>query len=476
MINRSYESTVGELFQQLRSAGKIIAPVPGTPLELLNNTTPMIEPIHGEDTYNFSLALVADQSHMKDYSSESESQHTIVLKEITRNSAKRVRALLDLARNHINPMVNKVIEDINSEYSRRLNKVAINLEVVTNKVNPLFKNDSILNIVNTYNVFKVGTNVNRPSYINDFIENKIEYLSQVVPGVEAELTLYLGSLGDEYLATIYNRYFAAGEPYEMGVPDEDALVVLLYAHRLAHDENTIEFANNVGIGTLKSSLNQLAALAAIGVKNNLSAITRREKYKTLVLSYPTSGKLSSSTKAPVLQIVVDDAAYIDFLNTGGSPDILCGAFLDDKARGSEELMANSDRYLKLWERQVNMIRQQNETSKFDIFKRTVINSISQQLNENFDQVDGVPYDREKIIGSLLTYLSTLSPLSVNNPYPIILNIVSKCVYQNAQAEQFLLDMEQINKQSPDLDMREVAAQATLNYITMWVRSQMVIGA
>ena len=79
------------------------------------------------------------------------------------------------------------------------------------------------------------------------------------------------------------------------------------------------------------------------------------------------------------------------------------------------------------------------------------------------------------MAKVTAYLAEVSPLVVNNSYPTILRIVTLFVFQNKHAERFLLDMQEINKHNPEIDMRHVAAQATLNYIINWVRSQLVIG-
>lgn len=473
MIKNQLGVCINELVQQLRSSGKVVAPAPGTPLELLNNTVPFIG--HGNSEEHAAYDVV-DQSQYQAYSEEGKSHHCVELDALVKSSARRVRALLDLARNYVNPMVEQVVEDINQEYARRLEKVAVNLEVVTSKQNPLFKNDSIRDLVNA-RARNLGRDVvNRPSHYSDFISDKIAYLSSAIVGLEAELALYFGQKGSEELDRIFDTYFRKESSWEVGVTEDDALAVLLFANKLAYDRDAENFIEGTSLGQVREDLENLAVLAAVKLKAFFIKFDRREKNKRLIISYPPAGEtLTNRGRSAPLQIVVDEELYRDFLDTGGSPDLLCGAYLVDQEREVEQLMAKQSKYLDRWQKRVNTIRQTNEQAKFDILKRTIVNSLYKQLGEDFTQAEGVPFDREAIMGAVQGYLSEVSPLVVNNPYPTVLHLVTCFVFQNKHAERFLLDMQEINKHNPELDMRHVAAQATLNYIMNWVRSQIVIG-
>ena len=472
MIKNQLRACMGEIVEQLRSSGKVAAPVPGTPLELLNNTVPFME---CSENANYALHDVVDQSQHEAYSGEGKSHHCVELDALVKTSAKRVRALLDLARNFVNPMVEQVISDINEEYGRRLEKVAVNLEVVTSKQNPLFKNDSIRDLVNS-RARDVGQHVTRPSFYSNFINDKINYLSTAVVGLEAETAMFLGQLGEEGLERIWDMYFGKANSWDVGVEDDDALVVLLFTHKLLQDRDSENFAEDVSLGDLRQALDNLNALAAIKLKTVFVKYDRREKNKRMIVSYPPANQpLTNRGARDPLQIVVEEALYNEFLEAGGSPDILCGAYLVDQERQVEVLLENQNKYLERWQRRVNNIRQTNEQAKFDILKRTIVTSISKQLSEDFQQAEGLPFDRKDILDQVTTYLAELSPLAVKDPYPAILRIVTLYVFQNKHAERFLLDMQAINKHNPEIDMRHVAAQATLNYIMNWVRSQIVIG-
>ena len=55
-------------------------------------------------------------------------------------------------------------------------------------------------------------------------------------------------------------------------------------------------------------------------------------------------------------------------------------------------------------------------------------------------------------------------------------VVSVLIYENVQAEKFLIELYEIASDNPDLDLREAAAIATRNYVVRWVRSQFMVGA
>ena len=473
MIKNQLGVCISELVQQLRDSGKVVAPVPGTPLELLNNTVPYMECSEHAD---YAVHDIIGQSQHQAYSEEGKSHHCVELDAIVKSSARRVRALLDLARNFVNPMVEQVIEDINQEYSRRLEKVAVNLEVVTSAQNPLFKNSSIRDLAST-RAKDIGTAVTgRPSYYSDFISDKINYLSTAVVGLEAELAMFFGQKGEEYLSNIFERFFRKDNVWELNVEDEDALAVLLFCYKLASDRDSENFIEGVGLGEVRESLERLSNLAANRLKSQFVKFDRREKNKRLIVSYPEPNqKLTNRGKTEPLQIVVEEELYKEFLETGGSPDLLCGAYITDQEREVSALIANQTKYIERWQRRVNSIRQTNEQAKFDILKRSIVNSLYKQLGDDVTQAEGVPFDRSDVMAKVTAYLAEVSPLVVNNPYPTILRIVTLFVFQNKHAERFLLDMQEINKHNPEIDMRHVAAQATLNYIINWVRSQLVIG-
>ena len=472
MIKSQLGVGIGEVVEQLRSAGKVAAPVPGTPLELLNTTIPFNE--HADDSH-YAVHDIVGNSQSATHQ-EDKSHHCVELDTLVKSSAKRVRALLDLARNYVNPMVEQVVSDVNAEYTRRLKKVAVNLEVVTSKQNPLFKNDSIRDLV-TARARDIGRDITeRPSFYTDFITDKIGYLSNSNVGLEAELAMYFGQKGEEHLNRVFEQFFLKGSPWEVGVDEDDALTVLIFTYKLARDADSENFLEEVGLGTVRESLDRLGSLAANKLRAFFIKYDRREKNKRMIISYPPANQpLTNRGARDPLQIVVEETLYNEFLEAGGSPDILCGAYLVDQERQVEVLLENQNKYLERWQRRVNNIRQTNEQAKFDILKRTIVTSISKQLSEDFQQAEGLPFDRKDILDQVTTYLAELSPLAVKDPYPAILRIVTLYVFQNKHAERFLLDMQAINKHNPEIDMRHVAAQATLNYIMNWVRSQIVIG-
>lgn len=474
MIKNQIGHGISDLVEQLRSGGMVAAPVPGTPLEVLNSTVPFIA---HSDAPEYACGDIIAESQYQAYGEVGQSHHCVEMSSIVKSSARRVRALLDLARNFVNPMVNQVIDDINSEYTRRLDKIAVNLEVVTSKQNPLFKNESIRDLVTSLAKDLGKTKVERPSFFEDFITDKISYLSTAVPGLEAEIAMYLGQRGNANIQQVFENFFAKGSQWEIDVSEDDALIVLLFARKLSFDDDSINFIADGSLGNVRQCLTNIATMAAVKLTTFFTRYDRRDKNKRMIISYPAGDSVLTNRgdKVPPLQIVVEEDLYNDFLTGGGSPDILCGAFLVDQQREVDVLLANQTKYIDRWQRRVNSIRQTNEQAKFDILKRTIINSLNKQLGDDFTQAEGVPFDRRAILDNVAAYLTGLSPLAVNDPYPAVLHIVSCVVFQNKHAQRFLLDMNLISKHNPELDMRHVASQATLNYIINWVRSQIVIG-
>lgn len=480
MISSKYNSPIGELVSQLRNAGKVATPIPGTPLELLNNTLTFDSNSTSED---FTVADVIYQTNQPQYENEHKSHHCVELAELVKSSSKRVRGLLDLAQNHVNPLVNTLVESINNEYERRLEKVAINLEVVTSEDSPLFKNDSLRSLVNSACSENAPRSYPRPTFFNDFIDNKIEYLSKAIVGLETELAMYLATVGQDNLTNTFNYWFCANQDaganrFEISVSSNEALVVLLFAHTLCRDKVAEDFiSDKYSLGEVRQSLETIASMAANEVRVTLGKVDRREKNKRLIVSYPEVGRpLTYKGNTDPLQIVVDKALYTEFLEIGGSPDLLCGAYIVDQQKSSEELLANKEKYLEVWQRKVNQIKQTNENNKLDIMKRTIMTVIYKHLNDEFDAVEGMVFDRETIINRIETYMSNLSPLVVKNPLPALYHVVSVLIYENVQAEKFLIELYEIASDNPDLDLREAAAIATRNYVVRWVRSQFMVGA
>jgi hypothetical protein len=198
-------------------------------------------------------------------------------------------------------------------------------------------------------------------------------------------------------------------------------------------------------------------------------LTLYDQNQTLVVDTVSSRKL----------IRVYGTAYRAWLETGGSPEILFGLLLSGKRifnRSGIDLEVNELK--QRWHTYVLFHNASENNRLFDLFKdilsvqfETVLTHV---LADEKSFIEKTPHYYDTVRAKFNCELKCLKADSLKCIDDTALKLICRSKYYYTQAEAILTDIQNAADVNPDIDVREAALLATINYVTDYVADQLTL--
>lgn len=244
-----------------------------------------------------------------------------------------------------------------------------------------------------------------------------------------------------------------------------ALVVALLGNRLAIE---VPADCKLSLNDYQSRLTAINRWAASRVRYYLSRILADIKAERLVVSYGEK------------TIYVSEELYRKFLESGGKPEMLLGSALGQRLNMSSQLMEKGQELIRIWDLHCASVDRAYELTA----KHRLVHSITQYLTtfvpceegraliEKAKQVTA-GYENE----AKLFMLETIRNIDISKSfceYHLATELVANGLYRFTAGYCILKYMEEISIQMPNMDQREVALLAAVNYIADYQSDMIVI--
>ena len=465
MLTQDSLSAAFPLAQKLAEKGVVLTPVPNTPLETIVNASLVhIQAAQGspaamETLGDFQTALL-EGSVYKDPNGLV--AHDDVMAAAVAAASQAVVFNLDLARNKVNPIVQAVMAQAQGAMDQNAQAALAPLAIEPFYYQPIWNNALLGDMVARHQNTVIcdtklqSLNIPRPvSYL--------EAMATGATGFDAEIAEFCNTVGEDYVAGIWARTF--GPQADFNLLDvlrgnyekaNAGLIVYLMARRYQED---VPEGVNMELSAWKAYISTIMAQGGRDVVRTLSKRERDMAMQTLVIDSP-------GPDSPKGLIRVNGDVYDNWIREGGTPEVLMGACFADGQRGYRALLEKSEYYNKTWTRNRALLETQLSFERFGALVNGLRAAMASQINAMPD--DMLVTDRAILHERLRKHIGYVRQVDLECLWKVSRRLVCRVMFPHTDAEAVLIAIDKSSQEHPELDIREAALLATVDYVTAWV--------
>lgn len=466
---------------ELDNSGLVLSAQPGTPLNALITSMTNVRQgdiIQGNSDYAPNETFIRDASSSFGAAIKGgNAPHNDLIEQFKLTTAKHVRNHLNYVKNVAKPLCVDIIN--------RFNKLVKDFDVDTDtgvKVNiyrlPEFSSDPSLR-QEMLKFAKLDTNgplpqINLPQMLSEKI---IEHISTGT-GIDDSIKQWLGSLGDEFIQTLWNAIFGSTVSTNTGFVQltqnkngaDYAFAIFLLANSLIDNppENT-----EMSLAEYNTKINTIRTRAAVRSTWLLDEYDGFVRSKLLIKNYNPK------------EITVIGEVYDDWLANGGNNNLLTASINNKKPciyvvefeQRMKELYAS-------WEMNMMLKRAEIANRKQTIYSQLLIDAFDSEVAQDFAQIYPDCKETKNILqaNEWMTYKTNLKkallstkPSDFDNMEKLIFELMSNCVFYHSDCVYLILSgIEEAMKNNQKLTVEEAALISTIHYVTDYVFDQITI--
>lgn len=469
MINDVTIDAVYPLAQKLTAKGVAVEPIPNTPLMSLFAASHYEFPDKGMEEPASHLDALRIGSKAKN--AEGVVNHDVVMDEVVEVVSKTVQRNLDIAKNVVNPTVKLVAEKADQLMTAAQELKSNLISVCPDFYHELWASNILEEMVGRYSetpVRAVDLYMELPNSMDR--EALFSLASTGATRFDGIVRDWFDGLGDEMIENTYRSIFHAGGTHgrrklqEMINPyhtDRDRILLAhLFARKLYQmpPEGT-----KVSLDEYREYMSGIVAQTGRGV---LAVMRNREqdnRARRLVKVWPAS--VSMLGQVPLV-IVANGDLYNQWLKEGGSPEALFGAFLSDQKNTYQALLDNKSALERIWAQKEGIVETTNRFNRFNHAIEAIVGAVTHAINELDDEE--LVVDRATLHRRLQDKVKVLRGQFYTDWYGTARRVVCDVMYPHTDAKKILLAIDEASTANPDLDIREAATLATIEYVSLWV--------
>lgn len=466
MLNKKSLISAGQTAAMLSEKGYSLYAVPGTPLAALVAATRAagsertVDITGSNDKFNEYIDGVAYMANTKD-ATLGGSPHDFAMDEMIATLVPNVARHFNVLKNVIIPDITQYVETVQSSLDAVDDSdITKHFEVkVWQPIAPI-SNGTIESYYSKHTdnpVMEVMLNIDLP----DLTEVQIkETMLTLNPSVDKDIVEWMVVKGSAYFNNVWRNIFQVkddspwktlAQAFNSGEESTDnALAVFLLANKLY--DNPAEGVN-LSLSNYNTAMSSLRNQASVFLANQSERYNSSIRNNVLVRSIIDK------------KIIVNEVVYKAWIQEGGLNEALFGLALKDGIPNfsKDAINENAKSYLENWAKYVSYVRAANKINRFTITTKLMKSVFVEQFKP-----DG------SVLSCFDNMLNEVSEAETNNLWNTCKRLICRTVHANTDAETILSDIESIQQDSPNLNIREVTALANLKYITRYISSQIQI--
>lgn len=403
-----------------------------------------------------------------------ETYHDAALQDVVKCDSSIIQNNIMLARNVVNPIVMKVIQGLESHLNE-IPSVVLPLNIVISKWGNIWDSATIRTVLSGFEGrANSAINSSLPAFPRLSMEELLGHLKTGSASFDQDVNEWLGTLTDAVLMTIYEELFCS-EP----APREAMSRVM--RSRATYDNHNYAFAVallahsflrklpegiNGSAANIERVLGEYGAFATAEIGQATMMRNFNREKNVLVLFYPSG----ISAEAP---IVVNGDFYDQWLEDGGKPAVILGAFFADKPTSTDMLNANAGRYQDVWSAK----NADNQALVKDIRLSNIRSELSRQLNLVITEISDehcLGLDRSAMRAGVRAAISNIYPSDVENLGNLVRRVVCNVMFPNTEVLVLLEQIDSVMKIDPTLNANAAAGIAVLRFIVAHVARQLLV--
>lgn len=478
MLKTSTLNTATTLASQLADKGLTLVAKPNTVLNELValSTLPYEVKLESdEDLYQAFYGLENTSSGTM----EDPTQHSLQQDGIIKDLAPIVVGHVSHAKNIVKPIVvemAKAIEDYLSTFKAKSASDVFEIQCL--EVPELAADESFLDTLTPYK----GKTILKPDLRFKLATKSSEDLIKLVTfgsdRTDKLILQWVSNLPEDFLVRVFNSFFTIEQIKDIVSYDDIdranvfekldyALAILLLSTKLfdAVDES----AKDLDLNVYKNTAAQYRDYAGALVVDCLTKIALFIKTERLVMV--------SDSKRYIAK--VNGAVYRPWLQNGGSPEVILGHVISGDTQSSKSIIdIKSKDYLNAWNSYCTFYNVEQANKTIDFFKQFLVGQFALQLKEVSEAeqayITKTPNYYSTVNQLATEYIDGLKTNDMKEVYTIALTLVAKIRFGYTSAYNILNDINEAAKANPNVDVREAALLAVINYVTDYFANQISV--
>lgn len=404
--------------------------------------------------------------------------HDEVMREIVDQVATTVAASIDRARNVVSPKIKEVLEQVTARMEADVVSDLMPVAVIPDFHKAIWDSPILAGMVEKFSGIPIETvslGFSTPSKTEDEVMDLLKTGSE---RFDAEIQEFVRELTPAHVHNLYQTFFAGEGVTQQSLSDviniytsqrDNILVIYLLAHRLYHDvpEGSIL---NVSLNVYRERMVTLMAQAARSVAGASAMRLRDVQQKKLIIRYPAEG-IDRAVPGQTA-ITVNGAVYNEWLNEGGSIEILLGSYVTEKEQGYRSLLENAEFYTQAWERNQRLFTMHLNAQAYS----RVVSAFRFVMSTQISNLgpDDHPAGKALLQEKLTQVLGNVKEKDTKDIQLLARKVVCRVLFAHTDAEKILDRVDQYANSNPGIDIREAALLAVVDIICEWVSQLMVI--
>ena len=471
MLNeRTLKSTVGPA-EEFIEKGLVLSPVPDTVLnELFISSYSDITA--NEESIDSVLSTMQTNS---EGTMDEPTIHDKVMDDTVRDLTKIVLSHVSEARNTIKPKVMEFREAL-TRYVED-NSIAdpyAEFNIIEKSIPEFLTDATVVTEIDKYEGKPPVLPTLKVSLNDKDVDEIVKAASTGSDRLNKLLVATLADLGDDNLLAIYRSFFTSVPLDNVMTYDEiskldlyEKLRVYTVIYMLSK-----KFIANVEEGTGLTLNVYLKAMADIRDHAGSNLYVVLKQVAMLIRTKQLIVRNSSARKTAI----VSGEVYKEWLEDGGTPEIILGVIVgnsNDTSTVAIDKMRNH--YESMWNSYVTFSRVDNANKSFRYFKEFLSRQLLSSLDETTDleksYLEDNPNYRDNVTSLMTEYIDGLKINDMNDLNAVSLEVVAKIRFYFTSAYSILSDIEQAFVVNKNVDVREAALLAVINYVTDYISDQ-----
>ena len=469
MIRENTLTSVVALADKLASANVLLAPVESSPLSALICAGSFPMPDAGGMSQPFEQRLLMGTVHKNP---QGICEHDLVMDEIVEVVEKTINFNLDVAQNQVNPMIKRVL-DFTQEFVN--NKQALDPSDIT--ISPIqyhaaWSSHYLVGMVERFtetpvNDVRLSMKVPMP-----VVQNEFELISTGLSRFDEELMDLVSTLEPGTISDLYRRLFVVeNEEYVpqilqyvnyLRVNPNQPLLVFLIAQKLV---DNIPEGVNVSPQMYSEYISSIMAQAGRALCRQIERRESIAKNRILINGWPNLDADDLGLKSVVIEVNGD--VYNKWLQDGGTPEVIFGSFVSDRATNYDLLLERKEGYSAAWMRQQRML----ETSRRLQLDNHMLLGLNKAMEQEILELpeDQLLTDRKKYLSLLNDHVRQMpNGWQKDNLYCSVRKIVCSVIYPHTMAFDILVAIDAACEAHSDLPTREAAFFGAMEVVGDWL--------
>ena len=468
MLTKSSISAAYPLATLLTQQGSILFPSIESPLSLLTRRTIdglAVFEAEGEGFVAPALDQQIETATSVASNIDGSSPHDEVMDESIKLLTKSVSFVLNHTRNVVLPMIKKAAIEMLADILESANGDLAPLDIVPYYFKPLWNSPVFQDLVNRYSGISTPVVKFRGGAIEcDCGEDYAQLLLTGAGSFDDEVREFARDVGAERIKAVWDAIFGGqatssdavlGSRYDRF--DTNAIAFLM-ARRMTMD---VPAGVDMGLSEWKDYVASIVQAAGVACINAYRTRDLDMGSNRLIISAPVGDEPRGSV------IVVGDV-YDRFLKDGGSPEIIFGALYSNEPRTYSALLSQGEFHAKVWKRIYSLHRTNLSFERYRAMIEGLRLAVSKAITEMAE--DELPATRAELQNRLNERLTHVKQKDMEDIYHVARKAICRVIFPHTDAEKMLLAIDAAAEANPDLDPREAALMATIEYVSQWLAS------